>query len=289
MTSYYQTKKTMQLMGGHICSKCKSMIFTNFIFFGMANSRWSQKKAQEGAEAAAEKGMKALLSFPEKPFLVTQISEERTYGLVSGFGVENLNHGCPYCGNREKWQKDVFAFTCQKDPVSGVSLVEDVPEESRLTVLLSKDALDAWQMKSMIANTVNFKKYWEAHPTEAECVRGQIQALKNQIEALNAEKLTVREKSQWLCEKVGSKEAEMKSFSLFSAERKAAKAELNELKEKYNAQSTADIEREKSIIRTISGLEDQIQELKISNPGVLGEMEKVTPKDAPYCQAIRSC
>lgn len=58
------------------------MILTNFDFYGMANSRWSQKKAQEGAEAAAEKGMKALLAFTEKPFLVTQVSEERT--LLSG-------------------------------------------------------------------------------------------------------------------------------------------------------------------------------------------------------------
>ena len=290
MASYYQTRKTMQLMGGHICSKCKSVILTDFVFYSVANSRWSQKKAQEGAEAAAEKGIKALLSFPEKPFLVSQVSEERTYSLVSGFGVENLNHGCPYCGNRERWQLDSsFAPACRMDPVSGVSLVTDVPEESRLTVLSSKEALDVWRVKIMAANTLNISQYWKEHPTEAESVRGQIQALKNQIEALNAEKTTVREKSQWLYGKVESKEAEMKSFSLFSSERKVAKAELNELKKQYNAQSTADFEREKSIISTISGLEKQIKELKISNPGVLGEMETVTPKDAPYCQAIRPC
>lgn len=290
MASYYQTRKTMQLMGGHVCSKCKSIILTEFVFYAVANSRWTQKKAQEGAEAAAEKGLKALLAFPEKPFLVTQDSEERTYSLVSGFGVERLDHSCPYCGNRERWQQDYsFAAACRMDPVTGVSLVTDVPEESRLTVLSSKEALDAWRVKVWSANTLNIRQYWKDHPAEAENIHRQLRGLKYQIDVLNGEKATVREKSQLLHTKVESKEAELKGYSLFSAERKAVKAELNELKKQYSAQSTADFEREKTIISAIADLEKQIKELKISNPGVFGEVETVTPNDAPYCQAIRAC
>lgn len=277
-------------MGGHICSKCNSVILTEFEFFAVANSRWTQKKAQAGAEAAAEKGLKALYSFNEKPFLVTQVSEERTYSLVSGFGVTRLDHSCPYCCHRERWQLDSsFAAACRLDLVSGVTLVTDVPEESRLAVLSSKEMLDAWRIKIMGANSAKIRQHWEEHSAEAESVRVQMQELINQIETLNAEKAAAREKSQWLQGKVESKEAEMKGYSLFSAERKAVKAELKELQKQYSAQNTANSEREKSIGKTISGLEKKLKELKIGNPGVLGEVETVTPKDAPYCQAIRLC
>lgn len=290
MASYYQTKKTIPLAGGHICSKCKSIILTDFQFFSLANSRWSQKKAQEGAEVAAEKGLKALLSFPEKPFLVTEVSEERTYSLVNGFGIERMDHNCPYCGNRERWQlSGSLAPACRIDPVSGVYLVTDVPEESRLTVLSSKEALDAWRTQVMAANALSLQQYWEIYPSEREIIRNHLQGLKNQVEALNTEKATVREKSQWLYEMVKSKEAEMKGYSMFSAERKAIKAELKELKKQYSAQSDADFAREKAIINTVSDLEKQMKELKIANPGVLWEVETVTAKDAPYCQVIRLC
>ena len=288
MASYYQTKKTIPLMGGHICSKCGSVILTDFIFYSLANSRWTQKKAQEGAEAAAQQGLKALLSFNEKPFMVTEVSEERTYSLVSGFGLEQLDHGCPYCGNRERWQLNTSVVAgCRLDPESGVTLVTDVPEESRLAVLSSKEALDLWRIKIMSANMLKIKQHWAENSAEAARIRDQIQTLNRHIESLNAKKATVREMSQLLLEKVESKKAEVKGFSLFSAERKAAKAELKELEKQHSAQRDADLAQERSIISTISALEKQIKDLKISNPGVLGEMETVTPADAPYCQAIR--
>lgn len=290
MASYYQTRQNIPLLGGHICSKCKSVILTEFVFYAIANSRWSQKKAQEGAQEAANKGLKALQEFPQKPFLVTQIVEERTYSLVNGFGIERLDHSCPYCGNRERWQNgSSFAPACRMDPVSGVYLVTDVPEESRMTVLSSADALKAWRVQVLAGQTLATKQHWDKHPEEAARIRGQIRELQNGIEALNTEKAHVREKSQYLHSLVESKEAEMKGFSLFSAERKAAKAELKELNKQYEAQSEADFQREKTIISTIAGMEKQIREIKIANPGVLGEMENVTPADAPYCQAIRAC
>ena len=284
MASYYETKKSFQLTGGHICSKCKSVILTVFEFYATAKSSVSMRKAQEGADLAVERGLTALSSFKEKPFSVTRISERQIVALHTGFGMTNLDHSCPYCGHRERWQKD--PFLCDVDPVSGISLVKNVPEESRLTVLTNKEALNAWQIKVMDTNVVKIKQYWEENPAEAEKIRGQIQELKKQIETLNAEKATIWEKSQCLKGKVEKKTAEMKGFSLFSAARKTAKAELEELNKQYSAQKTADSEREKSIIRTISGLETQLKELKYSNPGVFGEMESVTPKDAPYCQAI---
>ena len=223
MASYYQTKKTIQLKGGHVCSKCKSVILTDFEFYSLANSRWSQKKAQAGAEAAAEKGLKALSEFHEKPFLTTMVSEERTYSLVSGFGLERLSHACPYCGHRERWQmSSALAGACRIDPVSGVHLVTDVPEESRLVALTSKEALDAWRVKIMDGNVLSMKQHWEEHADEAESIRGQIQALEEQIESLNAEKTTVWEKSKALSGKIADKETQVKGYSLFSAERKAA-------------------------------------------------------------------
>lgn len=288
MASYYQTRKTQTLSGGHICSKCKSVILTDFVFYAIANSRWTQKKAQEGADDAAELGLKALLSFPEKPFLVTQVSEDRSYSLVSGFGTEGLDHACPYCGNREQWQLgDYFAAACRMDPETGVSLVEDVPDESRLTVFTSKEALDAWRIQVLAKNTLKTTQHWEEHPAEAKNIRAQLHNLTSQMDALESQKKTVREKSQWLFEKMQSKEAEMKGYSLFSAERKGAKAELNDLKKQYNAQSAADLEQEKVLINNIQNLRKQINELKVSNPGILGEVETVTPDNAPHCRAIR--
>ena len=141
----------------------------------------------------------------------------------------------------------------------------------------------------MAANTLKIQQHWDEHPAEAESIRGQLRQLTSQLESLNAQKVTIREKTKWLHAKMESKETEMKGFSLFSAERKAAKAELKELKKQYEAQNTADFEREKQLINSIKETEKQIKELKISNPGVLGEVETITPSNAPNCQAIRPC
>lgn len=290
MSGYYEAIKTIQMKGGHVCSRCKSVIITDFKLNASATSKWSQTKAQEGAEKGAEQGLKALRAFGEKPFLVTESNICGSGNIVAHFSVTHLNHSCPYCGNRERWQLEKSKIGVYRlDPVSGVTLVEDVPEESRLTVWVSTAELREWQTAVMHMNTINVRKYWKDHIDEANRICAQIQDLKKQIEVLKAEKATVREKTQWLHAKIVGKEEAVKGFPLFSSERKNAKAELKELNKQYRAQSKADHECEKSIISGIASMEKQMKELKINNPGVMGNVEMVTANDAPYCQAIRLC
>ncbi|MBR2048166.1 MAG: hypothetical protein IJ960_06165 [Oscillospiraceae bacterium] len=288
MTSYYQTRRTQNLLGGHICSRCRSIIITEFIVVSIANSRWSQKKAQEGAEEAAQKALEVLAACQEKPFLVTYEYEDRTYSLISGFYLEGLNNTCPYCGNRERWQNEAsFSAACKKDPQTGVYVVSDVPQESRLMVFDSNLKMKSWQSWVLSAYQGMYQQYWAGYPNEAVQIREYIQWHNQQISALEYQKENCHETSRWLYSQLVSKGEELKGYSLFSGDRKRCKAEYRDLEKQYETQKAQEAAQEKELLEQLRNLDSQRRAAKIDNPGVMGETETVSHKTAPNCMAVR--
>lgn len=287
MASYHEARRTGKFMGAYVCSNCKSVIMRDFEFYAAGYSRWTQKKAEEAAEAASEQGLAALNAFGDKPFLVTSPVEDRSYSLVSGFGTNGLERGCPYCGHRELWQGDPsVADTLPRDSETGAALVTAVPLMSRLKVTTAED-IQKLHSTMVALITDQRQRYWEEHTEEAAAVREQLQSIKEQIEVLTAQKESARDSSKELFAQMKQKEERLKGLSMFSSERKTCKAELKELEKQYNAQRTADIDQETHLGRSIQEQRKQLKEVLIKNPGVLGEYEQASPKDDPSIAAIR--
>lgn len=287
MASYHEAGRTGKFMGVYVCSNCQSVIMRDFEFHAAGYSRWTQKKAEEAADAAAAQGMTALKAFLKKPFLVTAPTEDRSYSLVSGFTINGLERGCPYCGHRERWQLDPeTANGLTRDTETGVALVTDVPVTSRL-VLATAESVGEVHRTVLEMITDKNKEFWKEHAEESASVREQIQSIKDQICALTAQKGTARDNSKKLFEQMKQKEEQMKGLSLFSGERKALKAEIKELEKRYDAQRMADMEQETSLFRSIQDCQNQLKAVLVKNPGVLGEYEHVTVKDDQSIGAIR--
>lgn len=277
-TTYY-INRTKDLYGIYVCSKCKSPLLLQFQLLASGASTWSQKKAQEAIEEPCDTLLNALLNFLEKPFLLSKKYNGRTIttGYEVGFG--NGDHHCPFCGNHEVWQRgEYYADACKKDPETKVPLIPDCPEESRMIVFTSSEAAVSGLTKLMALKEAELKQYWAQRPQEAEQIRSQIGFLRNQVAALEPQKATVRDKSNYLKAQINEKEAQIKKMSLFSADKKIAKAELKELNTRYSAQLDADILEDRRLAAEIESYEKQIKELKITYPGVLNEFEKIQPK-----------
>ena len=287
MASFHEARKTGKFMGAYVCSNCKSVIIRDFEFYAVAYSRWTQKKAEEAAEAVTEQGIKALQAFRDKPFLVTCPTENRSYNLVTGFGTDRLERGCPYCGHKERWQLDPnTANGLPKDSETGAALVEDVPVMSRLLVT-TVDGIKDVQVAMAAMITEQCKSYWKEHAEEAASIRVQIQNLKEQIAVLTAQKESVQACSQKLYAQMKLKEEQMKGLSLFSGERKACKAELKELENQYKVQSATDMEKVSQLSKTIQAYQNHLKEMLIKNPGILDEYEQVVLPNDGSIAAIR--
>lgn len=287
MASYHEASRTGKFTGVYVCSHCKSVIMSDFVFRAVGYSRWTQKKAKEAADEAAELGLTALKSFVQKPFLVTAPTEDRSYSLVSGFALDGLEKGCPYCGSRERWQLDPeTANGLPRDPETGVALVTDVPKTSRM-LLATEESVEEMGRAVVQMITEQNKAYWEAHTGEATAVRKQIQSIKDQIGVLTAQKEVARDNSHNLYQQKKQKEEQMKGLSLFSGERKTLKAELKELEKRYETQRAADMAQETSLFRSIQEYQNQLKSVLVKNPGVLGEYEQITVKNDPSILAIR--
>jgi len=287
MASYHEASRTGKFIGVYACSHCQSVIMRDFIFRAAGYSRWTQKKAEEAADEAAELGLTALRSFAEKPFLVTAPTEDRSYSLVSGFALDGLEKGCPYCGSRESWQLDPETVSgLPRDPETGVALVTDVPVTSRMLLATAESVEEIGRAVVQMITEKN-KAYWETHTDEAAAVREQIESIKNQIGVLTAQKEAARDNSKNLYQQMKQKEEQMKGLSLFSGERKTLKAELKELEKRYETQKAADMAQETSLFRNIQEYQNQLKSVLAKNPGVLGEYEQVTVKNDPSISAIR--
>lgn len=288
MASYHEARKNGKFMGAYVCSKCKSVIMRDFTFHAVAYSRWTQKKAVEAVEAAAERGLKALTDFKDKPFAVNCEVEDRSYSLVSGFQFSGLERGCPYCGNKERWQfGPEIVNGLPKDAESGVTLVTDVPLRSRLVTVTTPEEMQKVHSAMVALVTEECKLHWAQHQEEAASVCLQIKEIKEQIEEVTARKASAGTGSASIFGQMKQKEEQMKGLSMFSGERKTLKAELKELEKQYNAQKAADIQQEAQLTVKIETLQKQLKELLIRNPGVLAEHEQVSPKDTQALAAIR--
>lgn len=286
-TTYY-VNKSINLFGTYVCSKCKSVILMQFVLKAGGASTWSQKKAQEATEEPTQKVLQALQNFSEKPFLVTNKMDGRTFTTGYELQLEEAANGCPCCGNKEIWQRGYeYAAACRMDPVTGVSLVNDCPERSRMAVFSSLDVAKEHAGKLLAFTSHESKLHWEANPEEAEKLKARITELGEQITALEPRKASAKDLSKSIFEQIQKKEAEMKGYSLFSAEKKAAKAELKELNKKYNAQKDADIVQERKLDAEIKELEKQKKELLLANPGVTGETEVFNSKGLILRDAYR--
>jgi len=275
-TTYYVNTKT-DLYGIYICSKCKSPQLLQFQLLGAGASTWSQKKAKEALDEPSKKLLNALQNFREKPFLLSKKYTGRSFttGYEVGFG--NSSSLCPYCLNSETWQKgEYYAADCTKDPETGVMLVPKCPEDSRMLVFsTSESAVDALN-KIIAFKGAQYKQYWAEHSEEAERIKEQIAFLENKVANLEPLKAAAKDKSNHISTQIAEKEAAMKGMSMFSPEKKAAKAELKELNTKLKAQQEADLQEETKLKEEISSLKKQIKEIKIENPGIMNELEKVT-------------
>lgn len=289
-TTYYVTR-TVQLFGSYICSKCGSVILSHFTMKAVGTSTWSQAKASEIASEGSEKYLQALQNFNEKPFLVTKDTSVRpSFTSLLEVSLENAADKCPCCGNIEIWQRDYsYAAACRMDPETGVSLVTDVPEQSRMKVFASLDTAKDFCGKLMALKTLEARKHWLEHPQEAADARMRISNLKNNLTNLESRKSAAREKSSHKLQLVEKKKDEMKACSLFSAERKAAKEELKELKKAYDLQLSEDISQEENINKEIKFVKNRLQELQFANPGVMDDVDVFNGDGTHLHDAYRIC
>ena len=272
-TTYYCNKE-IPLFGVHVCSKCQSVIVREFSVKIASASTWSRNKAMEAATEAGQKVLKALEKFNEAPFLVTETYKERSFTTGYEMEIHDANGVCPFCGAREKWQREYsFAQACKRDVVTGVALINEVEAENCMKVFSALEGATTYSKLLLIQKSEQFKKQWNSDPYQQQKIQNQISDLKFRIKDLQNQKELVKEKSHRLFELLQKKETEMKGYSLFSSERKTAKAEHKDLNKQYNAQREADLAREKELADFIANLEKQKKEICVANPGVMNELE----------------
>jgi hypothetical protein len=224
--------------------------------------------------------LQAIIDFREKPFLLTATYKERKFAHAYQAAFVNADHCCPYCGNREAWQKDEsYASACKRDPDTEVPLLTDCPEDSRPYMFTDvEEAINATKTLMQFKSS-KYSEYWSAHTDEAQHIIGQIEFLKNKIANLQNQKATVRDKSNQIQALITEKEAQIKAMSLFSPDKKAAKAELKELNTRYTAQRDADILEDRRIDAELKSYENQLRDMHIEYPGVENKAMSITPEE----------
>lgn len=293
MASYYESKRQRKFLAGYTCSKCRSVVVAEgcLTVIGRAHN---QKKAQEALEVADDRGYRAIRNCREKPFRVSRIMEfENEVGrnTLCGYYVENLGHGCPYCGNQELWQLDAnrpLPYGKQlADFQTGLELLKGIPEGSTPTVLESADQVKEYKTLTLVQLNKANQEHWGANPGEArqlkarvEAMDAELQSLKEQKSALGAEAKAMEQQLEELTEK-------SKSYGLFSKERSAANAEIKALKKALDARKSADFNTERGILDKIVAMEKQRKELLIANPGVTGMLSTLTANGPLFREATR--
>ena len=286
-TTYYATK-TATLFSVHQCSKCKSLVLTQFKLKSSGASTWSQAKSMEAAGKGIGIFVKALENFAEKPFLVTTSIDDRSMTTGYEAAMEEIDLGCPCCGGKETWQRgSYYADACKKDPDTGFRLVPECPQASRMHVLASIEQAKTYASALLNSYQTQMRSYWAGRPQEAQSIRSQIHQMQENLSGLEARKNFATEKSRNLKYRMEQKEEQMKGYSLFSADRRMAKGEYKDLKKQYEAQLALDQEAAKSIGSEITKLTQQLQELQFANPGVLDQLENIPAKESNNRTAIR--
>ena len=286
-TTYYATK-TATLFSVHQCSKCKSIVLTQFELKASSASTWSKTKAMEAASEGANHFINALQDFYEKPFLVTVSHEHRSMTTAYEAQLLGIDEGCPCCGGKETWQRgSYYVDACKRDPETGLRLVPECPEASRMRVFGSLEQVKAYAGALLNAYQSQMRTHWAAHPQEAQALRSQIQGMKDELSGLETRKTDVQAKSRHLFTRMQKKEEEMKGYSLFSSDRRNAKGEYKDLKKQYEAQLSQDQEAVKGIDSQIKALTAQLQELQYANPGIMDQTENIPAKGSLNRTALR--
>lgn len=293
MASYYESKRQRKFLAGYTCSKCRSVVVAEgcLTVIGRAHN---QKKAQEALEVADDRGYRAIKNCREKPFRVSRIMEfenEAGRNTICGYFVENLGHGCPYCGNRELWQLDAnkpLPYGKQlADFQTGLELLKGVPEGSAPAVLESADQVQEFKTLTLVQLNKANREHWDAIPDEEQQLKAKAAALEAEAQALKEQKNTLGAEAKAMEQQLEALTAQSKGYSLFSKERSAANAEIKALKKQLEARKSADFQTERGILDRIVALEKERKELLIANPGITGLLTTVTANGPLFREATR--
>ena len=293
MASYYESKRQRKFLAGYTCSKCRSIVVAEgcLTVIGRAHN---QKKAQEALELADDRGYRAIKNCREKPFRVSRIMQfENEVGrnTLCGYFVENLGHGCPYCGNQELWQLDAnkpLPYGKQlADFQTGLELLKGVPEGSAPTVLESADQVKEYKTLTLVQLNKANQEHWGANPEEARQLKARVEAMDAELQSLKEQKSALGAEAKAMEQQLEELTAKSKSYGLFSKERSAANAEIKSLKKTLDARKSADFNTERGILDKIVAMEKQRKELLIANPGVTGMLSTLTANGPLFREATR--
>lgn len=288
MSTTYYTTKTLNVLGCHVCSKCQSIIANEFSAKAIGISSLTTDIATIRANDGVTQILSVLQDFPQKPFLVTHTLEKRTLHTHYRIDFDGAERVCPYCGAIEKWQSDYsYAPACKVDKLTGVHLVADVPLESRMRVFFNMNDAVEYCSGLMSTKADEYRQHWIQNANKKERIQKQIEDLKYKLHNMESQYNETYAKSKFIFKQIQEKETELKIFSLFSPERKLAKAELKKLKKEYTIQRANDFACEKDLASQISNIKTQIKTLFVENPGVIDETETVTNPDTRLQIAYR--
>lgn len=293
MASYYESKRQRKFLAGYTCSKCKSIVVAEGCLTVIGRAA-NQKKAQEALELADDRGYRAIKNCREKPFRVSRIMQfENEVGrnTLCGYFVENLGHGCPYCGNQELWQLDAnkpLPYGKQiADFQTGLELLKGVPEGSTPAVLESADQVKEFKTLTLVQLNKENQTRWEAAPEEVQRLKDQVGAMDAELKNLKEQKSALGAEAKAMEQQLEALTAKSKEYGLFSKERSAANAEIKALKKSLEARKSADFQTERGLLERMVAVEKQRKELLIANPGVTGMLSTVTANGPLFREAIR--
>jgi len=293
LASYYESKRQRKFLAGYTCSKCRSVVVAEGCLTVIGRAA-NQKKAQEALELADDRGYRAIKNCREKPFRVSRIMQfENEVGrnTLCGYFVENLGHGCPYCGNQELWQLDAnkpLPYGKQlADFQTGLELLKGVPEGSTPTVLESADQVKEYKTLTLVQLNKANQEHWEANPEEAQRLKDQVARMDAELQSLKEQKGTLGAEAKAMEQQLEALTAQSKGYSLFSKERGAANAEIKALKKQLDARKSADFQTERGLLDRIVALEKERKALLIANPGITGMLTTVTANGQLFREATR--
>ena len=289
MSSYYDVTSSLTIQLGRVCSNCRSVIIQPLVLNALGRSTF-KKKAEAASVTAREKGVQALNVFCKTPFRLTEMREVPDVGwkTLAGYSFDHAQHACPCCGHQELWQLGPRAHVdTYPDHVTGQMIIRNFDPQFNPVILQSMEMRETWKKAKITELLAAAMKRWEENPGLQEQLQAQVQEILANMRALDEQEQGIRANNQSAAARLEQMRQAAKGYSLFSAERKQANADIKEAEKNLRQQETASSQQISAIQQQRNSLRKALTDLQNANPGINGQLQTMPSATCPGMEATR--
>lgn len=273
MASRFIQSGVMVIQIGHVCSKCSSVVLqtVQLQLKGSVPQIFGKRGAEEAFEKARDfaiRDIKMCYEHPRKMGNWVFESDEFAFSGNSDYCLSDIDNECPCCGHVEPWQEgDTLGkkMTSRKE-LNGIS------QENRPLLITSAEERQAWVDTNLERIFIRQKQYWEMNPQKAMEITQKVREVEEQIQSYGVEAKELDNRYSTLASERKKLEEEIKAYSMFSAERKQAKARYKAKSKEADAAFSARVSRNNQISAERRACEKELAALRAAGCGITGKL-----------------